>query len=423
MAQVFTGLIALIILGFPVAVALGLVTAAFISATSVPLTIIPMQMFSGMESFVFIAMPLFMIAGEIMNRSGIAEDLIELATSLVGAVRGGLAMVNVAASMLFAEISGSAVADVAAEGTIIIPQMEKRGYPRAFAAAITSASASIAIIIPPSLAFILYGALAEVSVARLFIAGIVPGILLGAALAITCYIFALRYGWPTEGRFQLARVGRAFRRAFWGLTLPVVILGGILGGVFTPTEAAAVALFLALIIGLLISQTLKLRDLPDIFLVASKRTSIVLLMVATSFAFGWYLTSEGIPQAIATAVIGLSDNRYVVMFIINILLILLGMILHGSAAMVLTVPLTLPVVSAMGYDPIHFGVILALNGAIGQQTPPVASVLLTACSISKCSIGEVMRYNWWFILAMFITLQLVTYVPALSLALPNYLIK
>lgn len=423
MTTIFFGLISAILIGLPVAVAMGVVTTIALSTTSVPYVVIPMQMFAGMENFVFIAMPLFMIAGELMNRAGIAEDLIELASSIVGSIRGGLAMVNVGASMLFAEISGSAVADVAAQGTILIPQMERRGYPRAFAAAITSSSASIAIIIPPSLAFIIYGALAEVSVAKLFVAGVIPGLLLSAMLAGTCYIFAVRYNWPTEGVFQLARVGRAFRKAFWGLTLPIIILGGILSGIFTPTEAAAMAVLAALLIGLLVTRKITLTELPDLFLTASVRTSLVMLMVATSFAFGWYLTNAGIPQQIAADVIGLSDNRYVVMFIINMLLIALGVIMHGSAAMVLTVPLTLPLVTQLGYDPIHFGVILALNGAIGQQTPPVASVLLTACSVSGCRVGEVMKYNWWFILAMFITLQIVTYIPAVSLALPSILIN
>jgi tripartite ATP-independent transporter DctM subunit len=422
MLPVFVSLVATIALGLPVAVALGVVTLIFLSFTPVPLAIIPMQMFAGMENYVFIAMPLFMIAGELMNRSGIAEDLIELAASVVGAIRGGLAMVNIGASMLFAEISGSAVADVAAQGTILIPQMERRGYPRAFAAAITSSSASIAIIIPPSLAFIIYGALAEVSVAKLFIAGVVPGLLLSAMLAITAYIFAVRYKWPTEGPLQLSRVARAFRKAIWGLTLPVIILGGILGGVFTPTEAAAVAVLAALLIGLFVTRRFSLSDMPELFFTAAKRTSIVMLIVATSFAFGWYLSSQGIPQRIARWVVDLTDNPYLVMFVVNMLLIALGTILHGSAALVLTVPLTLPLVKALGYDPIHFGVILALNGAIGQQTPPLASVLLTACAVSGCRLGEVMRYNWWFILAMFVTLQIVTYVPALSLFLPNLLI-
>ena len=423
MFSVFASLLAAIGIGLPIAVALGVVTVIFLWPTSVPLAIIPLQMFAGMENFVFIAMPLFMIAGELMNRSGIAEDLIELAASVVGAVRGGLAMVNIGASMLFAEISGSAVADVAAQGSILIPQMEKRGYPRAFAAAVTSASASIAIIIPPSLAFIIYGAIAQQSVAKLFIAGVIPGILLAGALALTSYAFAVRYGWPTEGPFRLRRVAVALRRAIWGLTLPIIILGGILGGIFTPTEAAAVAVLAALIIGLLINRKFGISDLPDIFLTAAKRTSIVLFMVAASFAFGWLLAYEAIPQRIATAMLSWTDNRYVLMFMINILLIVLGMLLHGSAALVLTVPLTLPLVIDLGYDPIHFGVILALNGAIGQQTPPVASVLLTACSVSGCRIGEVMRYNWWFVLAMFVTLQIVTYIPAVALFLPNLLIE
>ncbi|MCJ8144632.1 TRAP transporter large permease [Ancylobacter sp. A5.8] len=423
MTTIFFGLLSAILIGLPVAVAMGIVTTVALSTTTVPYAVIPMQMFAGMENFVFIAMPLFMIAGELMNRSGIAEDLIELASSVVGSIRGGLAMVNVGASMLFAEISGSAVADVAAQGTILIPQMERRGYPRAFAAAITSSSASIAIIIPPSLAFIIYGALAEVSVAKLFVAGVVPGLLLSAMLAGTCYIFAVRYNWPTEGVFQFARVGRALRKAFWGLTLPIIILGGILSGIFTPTEAAAMAVLAALLIGMFVTRKITLAELPELFLTASVRTSLVMLMVATSFAFGWYLTNAGIPQQIAADVVGLSDNRYVVMFIINMLLIALGVIMHGSAAMVLTVPLTLPLVTQLGYDPIHFGVILALNGAIGQQTPPVASVLLTACSVSGCRVGEVMKYNWWFILAMFITLQVVTYIPAISLTLPRLLIN
>lgn len=422
MVAVFGTLVAAILIGLPVAVALGIVTLIFLFPTPVPFTIVPLQMFAGMENFVFIAMPLFMIAGELMNRSGIAEDLIELAASVVGAVRGGLAMVNIGASMLFAEISGSAVADVAAQGTILIPQMERRGYPRAFSAAITSASASIAIIIPPSLAFIIYGALAEVSVAKLFVAGIVPGLLLGGMLALTCYIFARRYGWPTEGRFSILRVLRALRKAIWGLTLPIIILGGILGGVFTPTEAAAVAVLAALLVGLFVTRKFGIAELPDIFLVAAKRTSIVLLMVATSFAFGWLLANEGIPQKVAESLLGLTDDRYLLMFVINLLLIFLGTILHGSAALVLTVPLTLPLVTGLGYDPIHFGVILALNGAIGQQTPPVASVLLTACSVSGCRLGEVMHYNRWFILAMFVTLQIVTYIPSVSLFLPDLLV-
>lgn len=423
MIPVLSVLALLIVLGVPVAVALGMTAILFLSTGVVPFNVVPVMMFTGMEKFVFLAMPLFMVAGEVMNRSGIAEDLIEFASSIVGALKGGLAMVNIGASMVFAEISGSAVADVAAQGSILIPQMVKRGYPKPFAAAITSSSASIAIIIPPSLALILYGAIAEQSVVALFVAGIVPGVIMGVALMIFSWLFALRYGWPAESKFQFRRLLRALRRAAWPLTLPVIILGGILGGVFTPTEAAAVAVAMALFIGFIVTRRLALRDLPPIILVAAKRTSVVLLMVATSAVFGWYLSNEGIPQAIAANVMGLSDNRYVVMFWLNIMLILLGMILHGSAGTVLTVPLALPLVTELGYDPVHFGIVLAMNHAIGQQTPPVASVLVTASAVSGVRIGEIMHYNKWFILCIFLVLQLVTYVPSLSLWLPSVTVR
>ncbi|MSO92451.1 MAG: TRAP transporter large permease, partial [Rhodospirillales bacterium] len=290
----------LVFIAVPISVALGVVPIVFMKLEGlVPLDIVPILIVEGLTDFTFLAVPMFMIMGEIMNRSRIAEDLIEFASAIVGWMKGGLAMVNVGASMVFAEISGSAVADVASEGPIIIPQMVKRGYPKAFAAAITSSSASIAIIIPPSLGLILYGALANESIAKLFIAGVVPGIILGGALMIFCYGFALRYGWPTEGAFSFRRLGQAIRRAGWPLTLPAIILGGIFSGVFTPTEAAAVAVWVALFIAFVVKRSLKLGDLPDIILVSTVRSSVVFLLIATSTILGWYLTNEGIPQAIA----------------------------------------------------------------------------------------------------------------------------
>ena len=412
-------LVVLIVLGVPVAVALGVTAIGFLAIDGVPFNIVASQMFSGLSNFVFLAMPMFMIAGEVMNRAGIAEDLIELVSALVGWIRGGLAMANIGASMVFAELSGSAVADVASLGTILIPQMRKHGYPNAFAAAITSSSASIAIIIPPSIPLIIYGALAEESVIKLFIAGLVPGIILGAALMLFTYGFALRYGWPADSQFRFRRLLSAARRAVWALSLPVIILGGILGGVFTPTEAAAVAVGAALLIGLFITRRIRILDLPQIVLVAAKRTSIVLLMVSTSAVLGWYLTNAGIPQEIAEQVMAISDNRYVLMFLINIMLILLGMFLHGVAGLILVVPLALPLVTELGYDPIHFGIIIALNFSIGQQTPPVASVLFAAAAVSGSRLGEIMVYNKWFILCIFLVLQAVTYVPELALWLPR----
>lgn len=413
----------LIVIGIPIAVSLGLTGLFFLIKESVPLSIIPSIMFSGMENFVFLAMPLFMVAGEIMNRGRIAEDLVELASSLVGALRGGLAMVNIAASMIFAEISGSAVADVASLGVILIPAMEKRGYPGPYAAAITAASASIAIMIPPSLAMILYGAIANVSVVKLFIAGILPGVIYGGFLMIMSFIFAVLRGWPPDQKFSLLRLARAFRRAMWALTLPIIILGGILGGIFTATEAGAMAVAAALFIGLVIKRSLRPSDLPGIILLALKRTSIILLMVATSLVFGWYLSNKGIPQKVAVMVMEISGNAYIVMFFLNIFLIFLHTFLHGTAGIVLTVPLILPLAEQLGYDPLHFGLILVMNTAIGQQTPPVASVVIATSAISGCSIGEIMKYNKWFLLILFIVLQLVTYLPWIGLWLPSVLAR
>jgi C4-dicarboxylate transporter, DctM subunit len=421
MATVLGWLLIWMAIGIPIGVALGITALGFFYLKGIPVTALPLNMFVGMEQFVFLAMPLFMIAGELMNRAALAQTLIDLAASIVGAIRGGLAMATIGTSMIFAEISGSAVADAAALGSILIPQMKQRGYPPGFATAVISSSSSIAIIIPPSLAFILYGALANVSVIKLFIAGFVPGVIVGLVLMLFSYGFTVRYGWPTERAFSVHNVWIAFKNASWALSMPAIILGGILGGVFTPTEAAAVAVAVAFFLGKFVYRTLRWGDLPEILLVSAKRTSLVLLMVGTSAALGWYLSNEGIPQRLAAAMLAFSNNKYVILAIINAILLFLGCILHGSAMLVLTVPIFVPLMNALGVDLIHFGVMVCVNEAIGQQTPPVASVLLTSCAIGKTSVGETMRYNKWFILAMFLVLQLVTYMPSVSLFLPNLL--
>jgi C4-dicarboxylate transporter, DctM subunit len=414
-------LFALTLIGIPIAIAFGLTSALFIGHTEVPFTIFPVMMFDSLTNFILLALPLFMIAGEVSNRAGIAEQLVELVSSLFGWMRGGLAQCVTAGAMVFAEISGSSVADAASLATILIPEMEARGYPKPFAAAITSSSASLAIMIPPSIPLVLYGAITEQSVAKMFVAGIVPGVLVGLALMIFNYGFALRFHWTREGRFRISRVAYAFLHGMAGLTLPVIIVGGILGGIFTPTEAAAFAVAVALGIGFFVTRRTGLSDVPEIILVAAKRTGIVLLLISTSSVFSWYLTNEGIPDAIAQRVMGISDNPYVVMFELNVLLLMLGTFLHGVAAIIFIVPLALPIIKEIGYDPIHFGIILVLNIAIAQQIPPSAAVLMTVSAISGCQVRDIMRYNKWYMLCMFIMLQLVTYVPMLSLWLPFHL--
>jgi C4-dicarboxylate transporter, DctM subunit len=415
-------LFGLALIGLPIAVALGLTAAAFVAGSDVPFNIFPLVMIGSLENFVLLALPLFMIAGEAANRAGIAEQLIELVSSLFGWMRGGLAQCATAGGMVFAEISGSSVADVASLTTILAPVMESRGYPRAFAAANTAASAAIAIIIPPSIPLILYGALAEQSVAKMFVAGVVPGLVLGGAVMLFNYGFARRHGWAPEGPFEWRRVLRAVRHGAWGLTLPLLILGGILGGFFTPTEAGAFAVLLTFFIGLTVTRRIAIADIAGIILVAAKRTGAVLLMISTASVFGWFLTDQGIPQAAARWLMALSDNRNVVMFGLNVALLLLGTFLHGAAAIMLIVPLALPIIERIGYDPVHFGIILALNMAIGQQIPPSGAVIMTATTISGARIRDVMRYTRWYMLCMFLVLQLVTYVPALSLWLPAHLI-
>ncbi|MFV0333717.1 MAG: TRAP transporter large permease [Tropicimonas sp.] len=406
-------------LGVPIAVSIAVVALVgmLLDTGLLALYNAALAIYSGAVSFPLIAIPLFILAGALMNTSGISRRIINFTSALVGFVRGGLAMVNVVASMFFAEISGSAVADSAALGSILIPEMKKRGYKAAFAAAVTSSSASLAIIIPPSLTMILYGAVAETSIVRLFVAGVVPGLLGGFMMMGVCYWVALRHNLPRDGAFSLRRLRDAFRDAFWALTLPVIILGGIFGGFVTATEGAALAVLAALIIGFGIYRELDWRLLVESLREGIMQTAVVMLLVAASAVLGLYLTEAKIPQQMTEQILSLTDNRWLVLALLNILLLLIGMFLHGAAAIILVVPIVLPLVRELGIDPIQFGIMLTLNLALGQQTPPVASVLATTCSIAKTDMLTVTRANLPFIAVLFIVLILVTYVPAVPLSL------
>ena len=413
------GLVALILLGVPIAVSICAVALVGMVAASGPLGLYnaALTMFDGATNFPLIAIPLFILAGALMNTGGISRRLIAFVSSLIAFVRGGLAMVNVGVSLFFAEISGSAVADVAAIGSVLIPSMKRRRYRATFAAAVTSSSASLAIIIPPSIPMILYGAMADTSIVQLFVAGVVPGLLGGFAMLCLCYWFAVRFDLPREEAFSLQRLWAAFRNAAWALLLPVIILGGIFGGVVTATEGAGLAVVAALAIGGLIYRELDWRLLHDALIEGVTQTAVVMLLVATSAVLGLYLTELELPQKLARWITEATDNRYLVLMMLNVLLLLLGMILHGAAAIILIVPIVLPLIQAVGIDPVHFGIILTLNLAIGQQTPPVASVLVTACAIAKTDIWETTKVNLPFIAALFALLMLVTYLPFVPLTL------
>jgi len=411
------GLIALVAINVPIAVALGVVGAVAMVIASGWDSLLSMgiTLYGGATNFPLIAIPLFVLAGAIMNTSGISQRLVAFASALLGFIRGGLSMVNIATSLFFAEISGSAVADVAALGSILIPAMKKRGYSKEFTAAVTSSSASLAIIIPPSIPMILYAALADTSVVQLFVAGIVPGLLGAAMMMALAYWFAVRLNQPIEEVFQLRRVWQTFKDAAWALTLPVVILGGIFGGIVSPTEAAGLAVLTALVVGGLIYREIDLRTLWQAMIDGSVQTAVVMLLVAASAVLGAYLTEARLPQDLARWIIGITDNQILVLAMLNVLLLVLGLFLHGAAAIILVVPIVLPIVHQVGIDPLHFGLVVTLNLAIGQQTPPVASVLITACSIAKADVWAVTRINIYFIGVLLALLMMVTYIPAIPL--------
>ena len=413
------GMLALCLVNVPIAVALGLTAMGAIILIQGPdqLVNVALVMHEGASSFPLLAIPLFIFAGAIMNASSISRRLIGFASALFGFVRGGLSMVVIGASMFFAEISGSAVAGVAALGTILIPAMRARGYSKEFAAAITSSSASLAIIIPPSIPMILYAVMAQVSVVKMFVAGIVPGIVGAVGLAVAAYVQAVRYNFPIEEPFRLARLWEAFKEASWAFLLPVIILGGIFGGFVTATEGAGLAVAAALFISIVIYRELNLRELKKACIDGGVQTAVVMLLVASSALIGTFLTEAQVPQSLARAISGVTDNQYLVLLLLNAAFLVLGMFLHSAAAIILVVPIVMPMVTAVGIDPIHFGLIVTLNLAIGQQTPPVASVLIAACSISKSDIWTTTRVNLPFIMALLLVLILCTYVPSVSLAL------
>ncbi len=422
MLLLFAAVLALVLINVPIAVSLGIVAlvAMVWSHGLDSLPNLPLVAYNGATNFPLLAIPLFILAGAIMNASGISQRLIAFASALFGWIRGGLAHVSIGASLFFAEISGSAVADVAALGSIMIPGMKAKGYPAPLAAAVMSSSATLAVIIPPSIPMILYAVMAETSVVQLFVAGIVPGIIGGVGLMLMAYWFARRYDLPREAAFSWAVVARTAREALWAFLLPIIILGGIFGGVVTATEGAALAVIAALFVGLVIYRELNLAELRTAVLEGGVQTAVVMLLVATSSLLGTYLTEVQAPQALARAASEFTKNPLVVLMLLNLLFLLLGMFLHSAAAIILVVPVVMPLVKAVGIDPVHFGLIVTINLGIGQQTPPVASVLMVASSIAKESVWAVTRVNVWFIAVLVAVLLLVTYVPVTGMGLVEY---
>ncbi|MFC7705066.1 TRAP transporter large permease [Plastorhodobacter daqingensis] len=378
------------------------------------------NVYNGMDSFPLMAIPFFMLAGELMNRAGITLRLVEFAQALMGHLRGGLAHVNILSSMLFAGLSGSAVADTSALGSMLIPAMEKQGYTRRFAAAITAASSVIGPIIPPSGIMIIYAYVMGESVAALFMAGIVPGILVGLGLMVMVKIMAERHDFPVATRrHSWPERGQASLRAFFPLMTPVIILGGILAGIFTPTEAAAVAVAYALLIGLFVLRTLRLRDLPDVLGRAGLTSAVVLLLVGAAMAFKTVVSLSHAPEILAGVILGLSENPLILLFLINLLLFVVGMFLDAGPAIIILGPILGPIFTAMGVDPVHFAIIMSVNLTVGLATPPMGLVLFVASSVSGARVEHIARAILPFLAVEIAVIFPITYVPALSLTIPR----
>ena len=413
-------LLAFVLIGIPIAISLGLVAVLAMITGPGGVGSIPnvgLVMFSGATSFPLIAIPLFILAGAIMNASGISRRLVAFASAMVGFVRGGLSMVSISASLFFAEISGSAVADVAALGSILIPAMKNKGYSSPFAAAVTSSSATLAVIIPPSIPMILYGVMSGSSVVELFVAGILPGVMGGLMMMFVAYLLARRHNFPTEEMFKLSRVWETFKEAGWALSLPLIILGGIFGGWVTATEGAGLAVVAAVVIGGVVYRELDWNHLKDAILEGGTQTAVVMLLVAASALLGDYLTEVRVPQRVAEGIMSLTQDRWAILLLLNAFFLVIGLVLHSAAAIILVVPIVMPLVLAAGIDPVHFGLVVTLNLGIGQQTPPVASVLVTACSVAKADIWEVSKVNVYFVAVLLAVLLLVTYVPSIPMIL------
>jgi tripartite ATP-independent transporter DctM subunit len=413
----------LLLLNVPISFCIGLATLAtmLLSMDLVPaLTTLAQRMAGGLNSFALLAIPFFVLSGLLMGRGGIAKRLIECAMALVGALPGGLALVNVMSCMLFGAISGSAVAATSAIGSFMLPEMKKQGYEPSYSAAVTAAAATTGMLIPPSNIMIVYAiASGGVSIAALFVAGYLPGILLGVALMIVCAGYAKLKGYPVSARLPLRLVLSKVGAAIPSLLMIFVVIGGIISGYFTATEAGAIAVVYSFILAVLVYREVKVSELANILLKSTETTAIVLALIATSAAMSWILSYENIPQSISAGLLALSDNPLLILLIINLILLVVGAFMDMTPAVLIFTPIFLPVAVACGMSPLHFGIMMVLNLSIGLVSPPVGSVLFVACAIAKVRLEQLLKPLLPMYVAMFVVLMLVTYVPAISEWLPQ----
>jgi len=416
-------LLAAMAVGVPIAASLGLASvSALLVQGRLPLTLVPQRIYVGLDSFPLLAAPLFILAGALMESGGISLRITHLAQALVGHVRGGLGMVVVVGTMLFSGISGSSTADTAAIGSVMIPTMVRRGYSPEFATAVVAAAGGMGILIPPCIIMVIYGLLTNTSIAALFLGGVIPGLIMGATVLGATYWMARRQNLPVETAFSPRELGRSVRRAGWALLMPAIIMGGILFGVVTVTEAAVLAVVYGGFVAVFIYRELRWRDLPRIFAESGVITGLVMLVVGMASVFGWILTSQQVPLAVATAFAAISSSPWFFLLLVNLAYLVIGCVFEVTAALIMTVPILLPVAQAYGIDPVHLGVVVTANMGIGLVTPPIGVCLYVACGISGTSIERVARPLLPFLAVMVGTLVLITYLPPLTLILPRLLL-
>lgn len=419
---ILTSFLLILATGASIGVGLALSSAIVLYALmDMPLIVVVQRMFTSIDSFSFMAVPFFMLAGAFMSAGGVTKRIVDFAMSLVGALAGGLALVVAVAGMFFAALSGSSAATTAAIGAAMIDEMEKRGYPRSFAAAVVASGGTVGIVIPPSITMVVYGSIANTSIADLFLAGFAPGILMGASMCLVSWVIAKKKGYVGKGSFSIRRVISSFRECFWALMMPVIILGGIYGGIFTPTEAAAVAAVYGALVGAFIYKELSLRDLPKTLLSAAYSTTMIMFVVGAANVFGWILTNAQVPHMLAESFTHLTNNPVVFLMLVNVLLLFIGTLINASAAIVILTPILLPVALGLGIDPMFFGVLMVVNLAIGCITPPVGLDLFIVSSITGVSIDKVTAKVMPYLIILLIDLVLLTYFPIIITFLPDLL--
>ena len=410
-----------IVLGIPLAFSLGISSLIYliVEVNTMPWGVIAQRLFEGANSFPLMAIPFFILAGALMNYGGLAKKLVDIAHFLVGFIRGGLAIVNIVGSMFFAGISGSSVADTAAIGSLLIPAMTERGYKKEFSVAVTASSSTIGVIIPPSIPMVLVGVIGGLSIGKLFLAGAIPGILLGFALMLVSYLISKKENYPKEQVPSFRKIVRSVKEGILALIMPLMILGGIIGGIFTPTEAGAVAALYSFIIGFFVYKKLKLADLPGILYDTLTNTAAIMFLVAVASLFGWILSYERIPQIIANAMLSITENQILILLLINIFLLMIGCVMDMTASLIILTPMFMPLIKTLGIDPIHFGVIMVLNLSIGLFTPPLGVCLIVPCQLAERKISDVLKDILPFFIACVVVLFLITYLPGLVTFLPN----